>query len=59
MIDQQPSISAPVKGTAGLVYETIENLKGVEHLDKLGESHAVLLVRKDPGTLSLETVALP
>lgn len=58
-IDQQTSISQPVKGTAGLAYETIEGLKGVEHLDKLGDSHALLLVRADTKTLNLQTVPLP
>ena len=27
----------PVKETAGLSFETIDGLKGVEHLDKLGD----------------------
>ncbi len=58
-LDQQASISQPVKGTAGLSYDTIEGLKGVEHLDKLDDAHAVLLVRTGPATLNLETVALP
>lgn len=58
-LDEQPSISKPVKGTAGLKYDTIEGLKGVEHLDKLDDSRAVLLVRVDGGSLDLETVALP
>ena len=58
-IEQQPSISQPVKGTAGLSYNTVEGLKGVEHLDKLGDTHAVLLVRTEAGSLNLETVSLP
>jgi hypothetical protein len=58
-IDQQASISQPVKGTAGLSYDTVEGLKGVEHLDKLGDAHAVLLVRTENGALNLQTVALP
>jgi hypothetical protein len=58
-IGEQASIAEPVKGTAGLTYDTIDSLKGVEHLDKLGDAHAVLLVRNDSGALSLETIALP
>lgn len=58
-IEKQASIAEPVKGTAGLTYETIDNLKGVEHLDKLDDSHALLLVRTDPKTLNLETIPLP
>lgn len=58
-ISQQPGISKPVKDTAGLSYKTVEGLKGVEHLDKLGNDHAVLLVKADTGSLDLETVSLP
>ncbi|HEY5315289.1 MAG TPA: hypothetical protein VIK18_22345 [Pirellulales bacterium] len=58
-LDEQPSISQPVKGTAGLKYDTIEALQGVEHLDKLGSAHAVLLVRNDAQGLNLETISLP
>lgn len=58
-LDEQPSISQPVKGTAGLKYDTIADLKGVEHLEKLGEAHALLLVRSDAGALNLETITLP
>ncbi|HEX3655595.1 MAG TPA: hypothetical protein VHV55_07310 [Pirellulales bacterium] len=58
-LDEQPSISQPVKGTAGLKYDTIEDLKGVEHLDKLGSGHALLLVRNDAKGLNIETISLP
>jgi hypothetical protein len=58
-IEKQASISQPVKGTAGLSYDTIEGLKGVEHLDKLGDTQAVLLVRAEGGALNLQTVTLP
>src|SRR4029079_7334680 len=39
-IGQQEAIKAPVRngGKAGLPYDTITELKGVEHLDKLGDS---------------------
>ncbi len=56
--DKQEGITTKVADTAGLGYETIENLKGVEHLDKQGDSHALLLVRVD-GAVNLESVALP
>jgi len=55
-IDKQPALTDAVKdgGKAGLPYETIESLKGVEQLDKLGNANALLLVK---GTL--EAVPLP
>ena len=43
----------------GVSYETIENLKGVEQLDRLNGSDALILVRADTGSLDLKTVALP
>jgi len=57
-IEQQVSITEKVADKAGLAYETVENLKGVEHLDKLGNDRAMLLVKGENG-LSLKTVALP
>ncbi|GAB4143889.1 MAG: hypothetical protein Tsb009_15280 [Planctomycetaceae bacterium] len=45
-------------GTAGLPYETIDSLKGVTQLDKLNDTHAVLLVRGKSG-LDLQTIKLP
>ncbi len=60
-IDKSEGIVAPVTGggTAGLKYETIANLKGVDHLDRLDKDHALLLVRSDSGALNLQAVALP
>lgn len=43
----------------GLPYETIEHLKGVQQLDQLDESNALILVRSDSGSLDLQTVAFP
>jgi hypothetical protein len=59
-IAQQQGITEPVRGggTAGLTYDTISNLKGVEHLDKLGDDYALLLVKTGNG-LNLESVPLP
>jgi hypothetical protein len=56
------AITDPVRGggTAGLSYETIEELKGVEQLDRLNENSAVVLVRNEAsGEASLKTIALP
>ena len=56
--EKQEGITAKVADKAGLGYETIETLKGVEHLDKQGDAHALLLVRAGD-SVSLESVALP
>lgn len=45
-------------GTAGQSYETIEALKDVVQLDKLNDTHAVILAQAD-GALNLSTVELP
>ena len=52
-------ITAPVQGTQGLGYDTIASLKGVVQMDKLDDSHAVILVQDRSGALNLETVDLP
>ncbi|HVX13358.1 MAG TPA: hypothetical protein VHC22_19400 [Pirellulales bacterium] len=52
-------IESPVKDTAGVGYETVEGLKGVQQLDKLDDKQALLLIEASPGTLDLQTVALP
>jgi hypothetical protein len=57
-IDKVEAIVSKINGKAGLTYETLEALKGVEHLDRLGENHAVLLVR-DGGKIELQTIDLP
>jgi hypothetical protein len=57
-IDKQEGITQRIGDTAGLPYETIADLKGVEHLDKVGNEFALLLVRT-PAGLNLETVPLP
>jgi len=49
---------ARVSDKAGVGYETITALKGVEQLDRFDKDHAILLVRAD-GALNLETIELP
>jgi len=51
-------ITKRIAGTAGIKYETIASLKGVHHLDKFDDAHAILLV-KTPGGVNLETIELP
>ena len=57
-IEKQAGITERVSGTAGVKYDTVAELKGVEQLDKLDEKHAVLLVKAEGG-LNLQTIALP
>jgi hypothetical protein len=52
------AIVSPVPDIAGLAFQTIADLQGVEHLDRLGDDHALLLVL-DGDARSLRTVALP
>lgn len=55
---KQEGINSKIDGTAGLSFETIAALQGVEHLDKLGSDHVALLV-KTPAGLTLEAIPLP
>ena len=57
----QEGITEPVSrgGTAGVGYETVANMKGIEQLDLLDSEHTMVLARTDEGTLNLEKVALP
>jgi hypothetical protein len=58
-IDTQESITKQVPDKAGLKYETVESLKGVQHLDKLDDTHAVVLTQAEDGTMTLMSVDLP
>jgi hypothetical protein len=55
----QPGITAPVSDRAGIAYETIASLKGVEQLDLLDSAHTIVLARTDAGVLNLESVPVP
>ena len=59
-IDKQPALTEAVTDgkTAGLPYDTLKELQGVQQLDKLDDKHALLLVKSDNG-LNLQAVALP
>lgn len=55
-------ITAPVRGgtgTAGVKYETIEELKGVTQLDKLDDTRALVLIQGADKSLTLKSVPLP
>ena len=46
-------------GKAGQTYETIEALKGVVQLDRLNDTHAIILVQNEGGSQDLATIELP
>jgi hypothetical protein len=54
-----PGITTKVpEGTAGVPFETLAELKGVEHLDRVGADKVAVLTKADTG-VSLRTIALP
>jgi hypothetical protein len=57
-IGKAEAITAKVADKAGLKYETIADLKGVEQLDRFDKDHAVVLVRS-AGGLTLNAIELP
>jgi hypothetical protein len=57
-IDKIQAITERIPDKAGLKYDTISDLKGVEQLDRLDKERAVLLVRSG-SALNLQTVPLP
>lgn len=52
-------LNSRVPDTGGVGYETIEGLNGVQQLDKLNDTQALLLVETSKGVLALQTVPLP
>lgn len=58
-IEDIKGIEEKINGTAGLKYETIPELQGVEQLDRLDDAHAVILVKAEDGKQSLKTIDMP
>jgi hypothetical protein len=54
-----PKITDKVADKAGVPYETIAELKGVDQLDRLDANTALMLVRSESGALDLKKLALP
>lgn len=52
-------ITARVPGTGGVPFETVASLTGVEQLDRLNDTMAVVLARTASKSLDLQPVALP
>jgi hypothetical protein len=55
----QAGITTPIKGTAGIGYETIASMTGIQQLDLLDADHSIVVAKTPAGALSLQTVALP
>jgi len=59
-LDSYEAITKPVEVTAGVPYETIKELTGVQHLEKFDDSKALILAKADAAaSMDLKTVALP
>jgi hypothetical protein len=58
-IDKVEAITKPIRGTAGLKYETIKDLDGTQHLDIFDKEHVIVLRKGKDNKLTLETAALP
>jgi hypothetical protein len=58
-VDTIKGITSHVRDKAGLKYETVEDLKGVQKVDAFDLGHAVVLLRTPGGALNLQTVPLP
>jgi hypothetical protein len=58
-IADMEAITARVPETAGLPYETLADLKGVEQLDRWDDATAMLLVKGDSGSVDIRSLALP
>ncbi len=60
-ITKNPGLTEPVKGggVAGQTYETIKELEGVVQLDKMNNTHAVIVTQSPSGSQDLRTIALP
>jgi hypothetical protein len=54
-----PITARPKTETAGVKYETIEELKGVTQLDKLDDARALVLIQGADKSLTLKSVPLP
>jgi hypothetical protein len=53
-----PGITTPIPDKAGIAYETVASMRGIEQLDLLDETHSLVIART-AGGVNLDTVALP
>lgn len=59
-LTENKGLTEPVRGggTAGQEFDSVESMSGVIQMDKLNDTHAILLIDNN-GSLDLTTVALP
>jgi hypothetical protein len=57
-IDKRKSIDKRISGLAGQTYETITALKDVTQLDRLNDTHAIILIEGE-ATTALRSIELP
>ena len=55
----QEGITTEIEEKAGISYDTITAMTGVEQLDLFDDNHSIVIARTDSGVLNLEKVALP
>ncbi len=58
-IDKVEAITKRVADKAGLKYETIQGVKGVEQMDRFDKDHALVLLKTGGGSYNLDTIELP
>ena len=58
-IENSESITTRVADKKGVAYETIEDWKGIDQLDRFDEKNALVLRRVEGGSLNLESLPLP
>lgn len=58
-IEKVDAITSRIADKAGLSYDTIADLKGVEQLDRLNETSVALLMRSEEGHYTLKSMELP
>jgi hypothetical protein len=58
-IDKVEAITKRVADKAGLKYETIQGVKGVEQMDRFDKDHALVLLKTGNGSYNLDTIELP
>jgi hypothetical protein len=53
------AITTPIHGTAGIAYETVKSMTGIQQLDLLDADHSIVVAKAPSGGISLQTIALP
>jgi hypothetical protein len=58
-IEKVDAITSRIADKAGLPYDTLAELKGVEQLDRLNETMVAILTKSDDGKYTLTSIELP